>query len=273
MKPLPQLETRTLTGFVLVLTIILCLAAGLYGLLMLVLLINGLGLKEFYELAAKDANRPRIGLALTCSTMMLLLCFPPVSALLGGGRRLIIPIIYLVLLTELYHDDSVPFVRLAITGLGFVLLTLPLIALLSLPAMVSPGKSDTLPLLGYFSVLWANDTAAYIGGSALGRHPLFYRLSPGKTWEGSICGMVAALLVAWINVRFFPSLSAWQWGFISLIACISGTYGDLLKSMLKRSAGVKDSGSLLPGHGGILDRFDSLLGSAPFVYLILSLWS
>lgn len=118
--------------------------------------------------------------------------------------------------------------------------------------------------------IWINDTMAYVVGSLIGKTPLS-AVSPKKTWEGTIGGIVLAVAVMWGLGLLSQSSSAWMWGVIALIASVTGTLGDLLESKLKRLAGVKDSGHILPGHGGFLDRFDSLLLATPFVWLFLKI--
>ena len=113
------------------------------------------------------------------------------------------------------------------------------------------------------------DSGAFFIGKLIGKHYLFKRISPKKTWEGSIGGFLAAGLAGFLNFILFEGLLLSQWLLLALIINLTGSFGDLTKSMLKRSAGVKDSGNILPGHGGILDRFDSLMGSAPFVLVYL----
>jgi phosphatidate cytidylyltransferase len=124
---------------------------------------------------------------------------------------------------------------------------------------------------GCFFILWANYTGAYFTGRYLGRRFFFKRISPKKTWEGSLGGTVCALLVSYLSSLFFTEINSVHWIIIALIIVVTGTFGNLVKSLMKRSLNLKDAGTILPGHGGMLDRFDSLLGSSPFVfsYLIL----
>ena len=126
--------------------------------------------------------------------------------------------------------------------------------------------------LGYLLLLWLNDTGAYFVGSLVGKHKLFERISPGKTWEGSAGGALFALATAWGLSMLFIQLTTMHWLILAIIVVISGTIGDLVESMLKRSLGIKDSGNILPGHGGMLDRFDAVLISAPFVFVYLALF-
>jgi len=126
-------------------------------------------------------------------------------------------------------------------------------------------------LLGYFVILWINDTFAYLFGTAFGKHRLFERISPKKSWEGSIGGALISIIAAWLIASFTNSLPLIHWIVIAIIIVICGTLGDLVESMLKRSLNCKDSGTLLPGHGGILDRFDSVLISAPIIFVYIQL--
>ena len=136
------------------------------------------------------------------------------------------------------------------------------------------GYSWFIPL-AIFIFLWCSDTGAYCCGSLLGRHKLFPRISPGKSWEGSIGGGLITVLVSQVIVWLGPStiladgtavvfgLTALQWAGFALVVVVFGTWGDLVESLLKRTLGVKDSGNILPGHGGMLDRFDSSLLAIP----------
>ena len=147
------------------------------------------------------------------------------------------------------------------------------LAFLSLPCTFMAWIHELGPewLLLVFVLLWANDTFAYLTGRLLGKHKLFERISPGKTIEGSIGGLVFTLAGIIVFSHYVDWLSLWQAIGLGLIAVVFGTLGDLCESMLKRQAGVKDSGNLIPGHGGVLDRFDSVLFAVPFVYVFLFL--
>jgi phosphatidate cytidylyltransferase len=126
-------------------------------------------------------------------------------------------------------------------------------------------------VFGFLFILWANDTGAYFAGTAFGKTKLFERISPKKSWEGSLGGSILAFVMAGVMAHFFPQLPAWHWMIMAVIVVIAGTYGDLVESLFKRSIDIKDSGSLIPGHGGFLDRFDGLLLSMPFVSCFLAL--
>jgi phosphatidate cytidylyltransferase len=157
----------------------------------------------------------------------------------------------------------------SITSLGLFYITLPILLMLLMGASSLPGVYDDFPQLipcGIVFSIWINDTMAYIVGSFIGKNPLS-KISPKKTWEGTIGGIILSVII----ITFLGKLSniySWQhWMAISLCCAVAGTFGDLLESKIKRMARVKDSGSLMPGHGGFLDRFDSMLIAIPFVSL------
>ena len=181
-----------------------------------------------------------------------------------------IPFIFIIFILELYRKSANPFKNIAFTILGIVYVALPF-SLLNYLVVYSGTYSYEL-LFGFFFILWANDSGAYIIGSAIGKRKLFPRISPGKSWEGSIGGAITSYGVAFIISKWYTSVNLIDWMVIATILVIIGTLGDLVESLFKRSINVKDSGTLLPGHGGILDRFDSLIIATPFVfsYLILS---
>lgn len=128
-------------------------------------------------------------------------------------------------------------------------------------------------IMGIFILIWINDSFAYLVGKSIGRTKLYPRVSPKKTVEGAIGGLVFTLIGAYYLCRYEPILKPWQWMVLAVVIVFFGSLGDLVESKLKRQAGVKDSGAILPGHGGLLDRLDSLIFAAPFAYLTLYIFS
>ena len=128
-------------------------------------------------------------------------------------------------------------------------------------------------IMGIFILIWVNDTFAYLVGRTLGRTKLFPAVSPKKTIEGSVGGLIFALLASYFLAGYEPRLTLFQWMVLAVVIVVAGGLGDLLESKFKRMAGVKDSGAILPGHGGIWDRLDSLVFAAPFAYLVLNIFS
>lgn len=152
--------------------------------------------------------------------------------------------------------------------LAFLWLAVPLSSFLALGWMEGSGYQYHLPLT-IIALVWINDTFAYLAGSLLGRHQMTPVLSPGKTWEGFAGGILFSLLAGWIIWELSKTASLWTWFGISLLVCFLGLAGDLFESGLKRTVKVKNTGNLLPGHGGMLDRFDSLLFVAPAVLILV----
>jgi phosphatidate cytidylyltransferase len=128
-------------------------------------------------------------------------------------------------------------------------------------------------IMGIFILIWVNDSFAYVVGKTLGRTKLYPSVSPKKTVEGSIGGLVFTLGAAYIMANYEDIVNPVQWVILAGVIVLTGSLGDLVESKLKRQAGVKDSGAILPGHGGMLDRLDSLIFAAPFAYLTLMLFS
>ena len=186
----------------------------------------------------------------------------------------LITIIYL-LVAELYLKAKDPINNWAYTMLPQLYIALPF-STINVLAFPQAGQYSFVLPLSVFVFLWMNDTGAYCVGSLLGRHKLFPRVSPGKSWEGSIGGGVlvigVAVLVWWLLEQYAPEssqLNVWHWMGLGLTVVVFGTWGDLVESLLKRTLGIKDSGSILPGHGGMLDRFDSSLLAIPAAVIYL----
>lgn len=189
----------------------------------------------------------------------------------------LITIIYLFV-AELYAKNPDPISTWAHTMMSQLYIALPFSMLGVLAFRATPVGTEyvsTIPL-SVFVFLWINDTGAYCCGSLLGRHKLFPRISPGKSWEGSIGGalfVAAAALLIWHVTELYGfnelQLSALQWVGLGLTVTVFGTWGDLVESLFKRTLGIKDSGKILPGHGGMLDRFDSSLLALPAAVIYL----
>jgi phosphatidate cytidylyltransferase len=209
-----------------------------------------------------------------------------ISTLIASGSiptnsfLILIPMMLIMMIIELYRKQDKPFDSLAHTIFSILYTAIPF-SMFPFAAFARTGLNSILPhdniifspgiIIGFFLLIWANDTGAYLTGMTMGRHKLWERISPKKTWEGLIGGIVIAVLVAWFLSGWLGVVDRTHWVIISLIISVAGTYGDLVESMLKRSTGVKDSGTIMPGHGGFLDRFDSAILSFPLVYLFISL--
>ena len=194
----------------------------------------------------------------------------------------LVTVVYLFI-SELYTKAPNPVNNWAYTMLSQLYIALPF-SMINVVAFRNEGGTvvyDWLLPLGIFVFLWANDTGAYLSGSLFGRHKLFPRISPGKSWEGSIGGGILVLAVAALTGHIAGGtdgghvLSTVQWMGLGLVVVFFGTWGDLVESLFKRTLGIKDSGKILPGHGGMLDRFDSSLMAFPasvvYLYTLFSM--
>lgn len=268
-----NLKQRVLTAIILVIVTVIFIIWSPYSFLLLILVINLLGLWEFYRLFQSYTVSPR-NISGVILSLAILVSFILAAAAISTWRILLIniPVVFGIFILELYLKSKYPFHNLAFIFLGIICITIPLCFFISI-AFLPVGKG-TYPYLalGYFFILWAGDTGAYFVGKYFGKHYLFERISPKKTWEGSVGGAVFAIFVSYLISNYFVTLNTIDWISIAVIIVVTGTFGDLIKSLMKRSLGLKDSGTILPGHGGILDRFDTLLGSAPFVFCYLVLF-
>lgn len=237
---------------------------------------------EYYQMIGKAGIRPQWLTGMTISVTAYLLAVLTAAGILETRwLLLILPLLTLVFITELYRKEEKPFDSIAHTLFPLLYITLPL-SLLPYAGFGHSGLRSVLPagnmlfspgiVIGFFLLLWLNDTGAYLAGVTFGRHRLMERISPKKSWEGFAGGALLALVAAWFLPEWLGITDRKGWLIISVIITVTGTYGDLTESMLKRSLGVKDSGTIMPGHGGFLDRFDSTLVSFPLVYLFIVLF-
>ncbi|MFC0775072.1 phosphatidate cytidylyltransferase [Terrimonas alba] len=269
-----NLTKRILTGALLIIIITSAIRGGSISFILLTLTINLLALHEFYHLFHSYTGSLR-----QVTGIMLSLCLVITFALFITNRSdwkillINIPLAFGIFIRELYLKSQTPFHNLAFIFTGIICITIPLCFFTSIAFLpIREAVYNYEIVLGYFFILWASDSGAFLIGKYFGRHHLFERISPGKTWEGSLGGMFCALLVAYTTSYFFTSLNFINWIIIALIITVTGTFGDLIKSLMKRSLHIKDSGTILPGHGGMLDRFDTLLGSATFIFCFLVLF-
>jgi phosphatidate cytidylyltransferase len=270
---------RAITGIIFVLVVTGCIYAGPVSFVALFAIITGGALWEFFGLVLTKQHRRdmirrmlALGLGLVpffMSTIVQLDLVQNRESFIAISSLLFFPFTFSVFIYELYTKSERPFENVAFVMLGMVYIGVPFALLL----FVAFDGDLYYPNL-VFSLLvmnWVNDSGAYFVGSKLGKTPLFPRISPKKTWEGSAGGMALTLIFAMILCFTFQELVLRDWLVLAAIVVIFGSLGDLVESMLKRSVHIKDSGGLLPGHGGLLDRFDAFIFLLPFATAYL-LW-
>lgn len=239
----------------------------------LMLLFTIIGLLEFIRFSAHLTQSVLEKLILIISGLIV---FIPISLhssgyinsellILGFGG--IFPPILLVLLKKY----EAPLETISTLVMGVIYIALPFALLSSFYSLNNKGIESFELLTGFFIILWFNDVFAYIVGSLIGKHKLFERVSPKKTWEGTTGGILLSIGASYVISLYFHSIDFSNWLVLGFIISIFATLGDLVESLLKRQAGIKDSGNIMPGHGGILDRFDGAIFSIPAVYIYLSI--
>lgn len=279
---------RAITGTVFVVVMVGCMMWNYWSLCALFFLISMLGLNELYTILSKHGNlHPQKGMGLGVGAILFLLFafrYQFTSELIS---TMMIPLLVAIFFVELYRKRESPFVNISVTILGIIYVVLPFALWVNFVCPYTTFHNQAIDqlvntflpavmynphiLLGYFFILWTNDTGAYITGRTMGRHKLWERVSPKKTWEGFIGGIVLSIAVGYLISHYYTELSPILWMTIGLLVGVFGTLGDLVESMFKRSIDVKESGGILPGHGGILDRFDGVLLSTPIILAVIQI--
>lgn len=251
-----------------------------FGVLMLAIIIGGL--REFYRMASKAGYQPQKFVGYATGAAIFIFAFSVMGSLMGEEKDLftlavilvpyVIMLIPMMFICELYRKSQTPIANIGSTLMGVIYIALPISLFVFIPILLGEGEWKPLAALFYIFIIWANDVFAYLFGITLGKHRLFERISPKKSWEGFIGGLLGAMAMGYLASVVMDGNHI-EWIGLALIAAISGVFGDLVESLFKRSVDIKDSGHILPGHGGWLDRFDALILSIPFVFVYLTIYA
>lgn len=265
-----DLTKRTITGAIYVLSVIaaVCIdryvAAVYFGMIMI------LALREFIIVSAKAEVRLNAPMIYFVSVVSYLALVSHAFGFAYSAIAMFASLLCIIALaiSALYVKSATPFTSMAysLTAVGYIVLPLSLSNLL----FAMHDYFDCNVLLSIFIFAWCNDTFAYLVGCKFGKRRLFERHSPKKSWEGFFGGFVATVLAGTLMWHFFGG-NIYIWLLMAVVTTVVGTFGDLIESMFKRQMGVKDSGNILPGHGGILDRFDILLLVLPVMWIVLGI--
>lgn len=264
---------RAITGIIFVAVLIGCIIGSPFSFGILFAIISGMATYEFCNLVNKledvDINRN----ICTLGSVFLFFCFfyygiNPTDT--GIFIPYLILLVYLMI-SELYLKKSNPIHNWAYSMLSQVYVGLPfaLLNVLAFQSIEATSYYQFILPLSIFIFIWINDTGAYCTGMLFGKHRLFERISPKKSWEGSIGGAVFCIAAAFALAHWVPVMNTMEWIGMALTVVIFGTWGDLTESLMKRHLGIKDSGNILPGHGGMLDRFDSAIMAIPATVVYL----
>ncbi|MBE6188267.1 MAG: phosphatidate cytidylyltransferase [Rikenellaceae bacterium] len=279
-EKLKNLTVRTLSGAVLAAVLFGATLISGYGYVALMAVVAAVGVWEFYNLCEGCGYKPQRYLGATLALVVYAFAALAFVEVVMDGCHWSTSVVWIVLalipllmfgsfILELFRNYEHPIANVGVTLMGAVYVALPVSAMLAVPQLLS-GQGNWLPwyAICYILIIWANDVFAYLVGMTLGRHRMCERISPKKSWEGFVGGVVAAVGFA-VLFGYLLGGNIAVWAGLGAIIAITGVAGDFVESLFKRSAGVKDSGAIMPGHGGILDRFDALLISAPFAFIYL----
>lgn len=267
---------RAVTGVLFVIVLVGCILYSPLSFGILFTIISALSVHEFAQLVSKSSEVSINKTITALGGAYLFLALMSFCTQQSVGVRVFLPYLGLLLymmITELYLKKKNPTGNWAYSMLSQLYVALPFALLNVLAFQNSPetGSVTYNPILplSIFVFIWLSDTGAYCVGSLIGKHRLFERISPKKSWEGSIGGGIFSIASSLGFAHFFPFMPGWQWVGLAIVVVIFGTWGDLTESLMKRQLGIKDSGNILPGHGGMLDRFDSALMAIPAAVVYL----
>lgn len=290
-EKLKNLLVRTASGAVLLLVVVGALllskwtAAALFAAIMIG------GLIEFYKLCQARGYKPNYVVGVLASLIIfsivlvafyvtndvpnetsdvahgltemvyVMICCCPLGAL---ALSVLTPALFIA---EMWRKSETPIANIATTFMGALYVSLPMALILVIPYILCK-EWNPWAMLAFISIIWVNDVFAYLVGVSIGKHRLCERISPKKSWEGFFGGLIGAVGAA-VLFGYLLDGNLYVWGGLGLVTALFGVAGDLVESMFKREAGVKDSGNIIPGHGGILDRFDALFMAVPFAFIYL----
>jgi phosphatidate cytidylyltransferase len=279
---LKNLTVRTLSGAVLAAVLFGATLLSAWGYIALLAVVTVVGVWEFYRLCHNCGYTPQRVMGVALAVMLFgfgvaLFVAKAISRALPLEEIILVALLYMlvavpsVFVCELFRKQEHPIANVATTLAGVIYVAFPAALMLAVPLMLSQGGVwNPWYAICYILIIWANDVFAYLTGISIGKHRMCERISPKKSWEGFVGGVVAAVGFAVLFGHLLGGNLA-VWAGLGGVIAVTGVAGDFVESLFKRSADVKDSGSIMPGHGGMLDRFDALFISAPYVvmYLIL----
>jgi phosphatidate cytidylyltransferase len=269
---LKDIYIRTITGLIFLIVVIGSIILDPIAFLIVFSAFNIIGLSEFDRLMnPKTHKKTSLEYYVFGTVIYLIIGLSGLGYIDIRNNAIIFVIFFLQIAIELFRKEKPDWKNIASKITGYVYISLPFGLMSSFYFTGAIPQPRFGILIGVFVLIWTSDIFAYLTGSMFGKHKLFERISPKKTWEGSFGGLVFAFIAAYVLSLFVNQLSLTEWFVLTIIIVISGTIGDLVESLLKRNAEVKDSGTIFPGHGGVLDRFDAIIFATPMVFVFINL--
>jgi len=269
---LKELQKRSISGLLYAAVLLGAILLSPWSFALLFAVFSVFILREFYQLAKAAGISPQKYVGITIGVLIFTLTFLHTKGLITVNLfGCFLSILFVIPAIELYRakKNSLENISVTLFGILYVIFPITLFNFFVFPDAPLDTKYDPILLIYLYILIWAYDSGAYLFGVTFGKHRLFERISPKKSWEGFFGGWILAIAVAIVLQRLFPKFDMAFMLLIATVVTITGTLGDLVESMIKRNLGIKDSGKFLPGHGGLLDRFDSILFASPFVYLLI----
>jgi phosphatidate cytidylyltransferase len=269
-----NLFTRTITGILFIAILLGAVLWNPWSTGAVFLLVSAGCYLEFSRMYKKNSGKPGLISGLVAGSAIYLLLFLISKGLIHVffPLFLIVPVLLILMAAEVLRRTGNSLMNTSLTIFGIIYIFVPFaLTNFLVNDITDPEAFHPVPLVAIFILIWVNDIFAYLGGLLAGRHKLYKRLSPNKTWEGTISGIVFTIVASYPISLVDDTMSLTHWIVLALLVSVFGIFGDLFESMMKRNNEIKDSGSILPGHGGLLDRFDAFLFAMPIAMVYISL--
>ena len=264
-----NITQRSISGTLIVILISVSIFFGEVGYFILFSIINIIALYEFSNMIKKVGLPINITMSIICGSLLLISGFCDVYWDYNKLYFVTAAVALCIAIVSLYgkHDSTIQ--NIALTFFSILYISIPFTLMYYIPSIFTEEWDIKIAFLP-FLLVWTNDTFAYLSGVSFGKHKFFPSVSPNKSWEGAIGGAIFTIIVS-VLIADYTGLSILEQAIMAIIVVVFGNYGDLIESLFKRSVGIKDSGSLIPGHGGILDRMDSILYVLPAIYIFFKI--
>lgn len=267
-----EIQKRSISGALFAAVLLGAILFGPWSFALLFAVFSIFILREFYQLSKSAGIAPQKKVGLIIGGLIFTLTFLDAMGIITVNLvGFYLSILFIIPAFELFRAKKNALENVAVTlfGILYVIYPFSLFNFFVFHGLPRDNNYNPTLLIFLFLMIWAYDSGAYLFGITFGKHRLFERISPKKSWEGFFGGWFLSLVFAYGLHHYFPDYQLWFMLVFATIVTFAGTIGDLVESMIKRNLGIKDSGKFLPGHGGLLDRFDSILFASPFVYLLI----